>query len=80
MPPSQLLGLTRTRLAPRLIRAQQVRFTETMVSTKTSGKQKADWGSQWKKVGNTAMMYGPLVAVLMFWPYTVKPVMDRVRW
>ncbi|CAG8955297.1 hypothetical protein HYALB_00006546 [Hymenoscyphus albidus] len=78
-PTAQLLGLTRSRLlvkAPRFARPQQIRSIETMVSTKTSGKQASDWGYQWKRVGGTALMYGPVVGIVMFWPYAVKPVMD----
>lgn len=33
--------------------------TETMVSTKTSGRAKPDWGYQAKKVGGTALMFVP---------------------
>ncbi|TVY82161.1 hypothetical protein LSUE1_G003002, partial [Lachnellula suecica] len=70
--------LARTRLqAPRPMQRRQV---ETMVSTKTSGRAKSDWGYQARRVGGTAMMYGPVVAIVMFWPYTVKPVMDQIRW
>jgi len=42
----------------------------------------AAWGAQWKKVGGSMMMYFPVVAVVMFWPYVVPPIMEAVeeRW
>lgn len=47
--------LTRTRLqAP--LRQMHVRQIETMVSTKTSGRAKPEWGAQWRRVGGTALM------------------------
>jgi len=39
----------------------------------------AAWAAQWKKVGGSAMMYFPVVAVVMFWPYAVPPIMELVE-
>ncbi|KAL2064603.1 hypothetical protein VTL71DRAFT_3740 [Oculimacula yallundae] len=39
----------------------------------------AAWGSHWKNAGNVAMMYFPVVGIVMFWPYAVPPVMDYVE-
>ncbi|KUJ13860.1 uncharacterized protein LY89DRAFT_687202 [Mollisia scopiformis] len=55
---------------------RQVRFAShvgTVSASKLGGK--ADWGYQWKRVGGVAMMYFPVVAVVMFWPYGVEPIM-----
>jgi len=30
------------------------------------------------RIGSTVLMYFPVVAVVMFWPYAVAPVMDFV--
>ncbi|KAF8859760.1 hypothetical protein BDZ45DRAFT_742100 [Acephala macrosclerotiorum] len=49
------------------------------VSTKFGSAAQADWGYQWKKVGGVAMMYFPVVAVVMFWPYAVAPIMEVVE-
>ncbi|TVY46319.1 hypothetical protein LOCC1_G005405 [Lachnellula occidentalis] len=73
-------SIARTRLQAPQLRLFRQLGSDTMVSTKTSGRSKPDWGYQAKRAGGTALMYGPVVAVVMFWPYTVKPVMDRIRW
>jgi len=59
---------------------RQVRHAHVgTVSSKIANGARADWGYQWKRVGGVAMMYFPVVAVVMFWPYVVEPIMEVVE-
>ncbi|KAH8686127.1 hypothetical protein BGZ60DRAFT_523389 [Tricladium varicosporioides] len=82
MSPILSRALTRTRGQLAFPKPAQItrRSYETMVKTEKGHRAQADWSRQWRKVGGVALMYFPVVAVVMFWPYGVKPVMDRVRW
>ncbi|KAH6690766.1 hypothetical protein DL95DRAFT_397226 [Leptodontidium sp. 2 PMI_412] len=71
-----LSALARTRVQRAGI--QQFRsYASARVPSATNGQ--AAWGSHWKNAGNVAMMYFPVVAIVMFWPYAVPPVMDYVE-
>ncbi|EKD18866.1 uncharacterized protein L3040_004083 [Drepanopeziza brunnea f. sp. 'multigermtubi'] len=71
-----LSALARTRV-PRAS-ATQFRSVGSSAIPRAVGGQAA-WGAHWKKSGSVAMMYFPVVAVVMFWPYAVPPVMDYVE-
>ncbi|KAK6580077.1 hypothetical protein PZA11_007099 [Diplocarpon coronariae] len=70
-----LSSLSRTRipLQPSQFQAP-ARLVSSAVPKATGGQ--AAWSAHWKKSGNVAMMYFPVVGVVMFWPYVVPPVMD----
>ncbi|CZS97127.1 uncharacterized protein RAG0_06262 [Rhynchosporium agropyri] len=71
-----LSALTRTRLQRAGI--QQARFYATSrIPIAVNGQ--AAWGAHWKNAGSVAMMYFPVVGVVMFWPYAVPPVMDYIE-
>ncbi|KAK0118555.1 hypothetical protein ONS95_007442 [Cadophora gregata] len=57
---------------------QQFRsYATARVPAATNGQ--SAWGSHIKNAGGVAMMYFPVVAIVMFWPYAVPPVMDFVE-
>ncbi|PVH79047.1 hypothetical protein DL98DRAFT_655752 [Cadophora sp. DSE1049] len=57
---------------------QQFRSYATARVPAATNSQSA-WGSHVKNAGGVAMMYFPVVAIVMFWPYAVPPVMDYVE-
>ncbi|PMD16865.1 hypothetical protein NA56DRAFT_649149 [Hyaloscypha hepaticicola] len=72
-----LSALARTRIQRPAI--QQFR-TYAAVRTASAGAAAGPgWAAQWKKIGGSAMMYFPVVAVVMFWPYAVPPIMELVE-
>lgn len=32
----------------------------------------ADWRAQWRRMGHAAMLYFPMCAAVLFWPYAVR--------
>jgi len=73
-----LSALARTRIQRPAI--QQFRTYAAVRSASAGAAEgQAAWAAQWKKVGGSAMMYFPVVAVVMFWPYAVPPIMEIVE-
>ncbi|KAE8444332.1 hypothetical protein EG329_000642 [Mollisiaceae sp. DMI_Dod_QoI] len=72
-----LSALARSRVQTASFRQVRHASHAGTVSSKFGGK--SDWGYQWKRIGGSAMMYFPVVAVVMFWPYAVEPIMEIIE-
>merc|ERR1711964_516743 len=70
-------------LRPRANKVPTYRHPTTQILCNSScsccHERQSAWGSHVKNAGGVAMMYFPVVAIVMFWPYAVPPVMDYVE-